>query len=368
MPPNPAEFALITRRYCDLGNTEEINYYWFCRDIDHKDDIFPAYQAKHPQAEAEYKTGMHVGQTSSFFNRQTADLDVVNNRFMEPKVEISNDPSDVEDRIRSMVVMKRMRIEEFFRDYDKLRKGRITRQEFKRVLACFNFVYTEDELEALCNKYKTNDPEVFFDYPAFVASINKAFTITGIDKAPETQVQAQTNNDTLLARRKYLQTSGSGIDLESVLAQYKEAVRVSRIHLKPVFQDFDITKNGHVTKHQFLRVLNLLRVSTSEDIQQQILRRYMDKGNVDEVNYFDFCEDVDGGDALFGVGRDFNHSWDLYPKTDVAKTGICTVRTTPDDVNDTIARIRKAVVKNRIRISEFFRDFDKLRSGHITAT
>jgi len=93
----------------------------------------------------------------------------------------------------------------------------------------------------------------------------------------------------------------------------------------------------------------------------------MDKGNVDEVNYFDFCEDVDGGDALFGVGRDFNHSWDLYPKTDVAKTGVCTVRTNPDDVNDTLARIRKAVVKNRIRVSEFFRDFDKLRSGHITA-
>jgi len=28
----------------------------------------------------------------------------------------------------------------------------------------------------------------------------------------------------------------------------------------------------------------------------------MDKGNVDEVNYVDFCEDVDGSAALFGVG------------------------------------------------------------------
>jgi hypothetical protein len=136
---------------------------------------------------------------------------------MQPKIDISNDPSDVEDRIRSLVVMKRIRVEEFFRDYDKLRKGRITRSEFKRILACFNFIYTENELEALCNKYKTNDPEVFFNYPAFTASINKAFTITGIDKAPTVQVAAATNNDTLLARRKYLQTSGTAIDLESVL-------------------------------------------------------------------------------------------------------------------------------------------------------
>jgi len=39
------------------------------------------------------------------------------------------------------------------------------------------------------------------------------------------------------------------------LKEYKEAVRVKRIHLKPMFQDFDITKNQHVTKHQFLRTL-----------------------------------------------------------------------------------------------------------------
>jgi hypothetical protein len=113
--------------------------------------------------------------------------------------------------------------------------------------------------------------------------------------------------------------------------------------------------------------LNLLRVSTTEEVQQQILRRYMDKGNVDEVNYYDFVEDVDSGDQFFGAKRDFNHSWNLYPKTQVCETGNDTVRTMPDGVEDTIARIRKAVSKQRIRIAEFFRDFDKLRSGHITS-
>lgn len=103
---------------------------------------------------------------------------------MQPKVDISNDPNDVEDRIRSTVVMKRMRIEEFFRDYDKLRKGRVTRLEFKRILSAMGFNFTNDEFEALCDKYKTNDPEVFFDYVSFTASINKAFTLSGIDKAP----------------------------------------------------------------------------------------------------------------------------------------------------------------------------------------
>ena len=68
---------------------------------------------------------------------------------------------------------------------------------------------------------------------------------------------------------------------------------------------------------------------------------YMDKGNVDEVNYFDFCEDVDNSDALFKVGRGYNHSFDLYPKTRPRPTGVDIKRDVPDDVDDIIAKLRQ---------------------------
>jgi Ca2+-binding EF-hand superfamily protein len=122
-----------------------------------------------------------------------------------------------------------------------------------------------------------------------------------------------------------------------------------------------------VTKHQFLRVLDNLRIKMSEELTQALLRRYMDKGNVDEVNYVDFCEDVDGSDQLYGAGRDFSHSHDYFPKTTARVTGSTILAINPDDLDDVIARIRSACKSQRIRISEFFRDFDKLRSGHITA-
>jgi len=92
----------------------------------------------------------------------------------------------------------------------------------------------------------------------------------------------------------------------------------------------------------------------------------MDKGNVDEVNYFDFCEDVDNAVLLFGAGRDFNHSFNYYPKTQPRVTGSDVSRATPQDVEDVLARMRQTCKEQRIRISEFFRDFDKLRSGFIT--
>ena len=50
-------------------------------------------------------------------------------------------------------------------------------------------------------------------------------------------------------------------DIDNLLEEYRTAVKNKRIHLKPIFQDFDITKNGHVTKVQFLRVLDLLKIS-----------------------------------------------------------------------------------------------------------
>jgi len=92
----------------------------------------------------------------------------------------------------------------------------------------------------------------------------------------------------------------------------------------------------------------------------------MDKGNVDEVNYQDFCNDIDSPEQLFGVGRGYNHSFDYYPKTRPRITGIDIKKDVPNDVEDVLAKLRQACKEQRIRISEFFRDFDKLRSGFIT--
>jgi Ca2+-binding EF-hand superfamily protein len=223
MPPSADIFGLITRRYCDLDNTQEINYWRFCSDVDRPEAIYPPYVSKRPVKEWVYDHGVHRTQTSTFFNDQTQQLDVINNRFMQAKIDISNDPADVEDRIRSIVVMKRIRIEEFFIDFDKLRKGRVTRNQFKSILSGMNFSLTDDEMEGLADKYKTNDPEVFFNYIDFCASINKAFTIYGIEKDPNARVPPLSHDDTFLARRKYL--GGHTADVECLLDSYREAIK-----------------------------------------------------------------------------------------------------------------------------------------------
>jgi len=169
------------------------------------------------------------------------------------------------------------------------------------------------------------------------------------------------------ARRKYLDfTDEEKALLEGILNQYRSAVQIKRIHLKPILADFDITKNQHVTKHQFLRTLDVLGVTAPSTTLNVLLKAYMDKGNADEVNYYDFCEDIDGSEQLFYVSRGFNHSFDYYPKTRAKPTGFDVSKATPDDIDDVLARLRRDCMEQRIRIGEFFRDFDKLRKGYIT--
>jgi hypothetical protein len=113
----------------------------------------------------------------------------------------------VEDRLRALVVMKRVRIEEFFRDFDKLRKGKVTINQFKSILSMLNFSLTDLEFDSIALKYKTDDPDNLFHYFDFCHNINSAFTQKGIDKDPVASVKPITKDDTVLARRKFLEIS-----------------------------------------------------------------------------------------------------------------------------------------------------------------
>lgn len=250
IPPDEALFQLLLRKYFDKGNVREINYFKFCADIDKPEDIFPVYQAKNPKAENTILHGQLRDAGSSFFDASTKDLDVINNRYMQKRVEIFNDPNDVETRLQHHVVMKRVRIEEFFNDFDKLRRGKVTKNQFQSILSMLNFQLSFQELDALALRYKTNDPEEMFDYVQFCANINQAFTTYGIQKVPQAVVAPVTVDNTTKARRKYLDMTDEEVgQVNSILEEYRKAVKIKRIHLKPLFQDFDITRNQHVTKH-----------------------------------------------------------------------------------------------------------------------
>ena len=154
----------------------------------------------------EERLGVAGRQTmSNFFGEGTKGIDVMENRFMQKTINLSNDPTDVEDRLQALVVMKRVRINEFFHDFDKLRKGWVTRSQFSAILSTLGFDLTDEEFSSLADKYKAMDSMV--DYRSFCRRINSAFTIEGLEWEPTTIVKKADAHDkdaTEKARKKML--------------------------------------------------------------------------------------------------------------------------------------------------------------------
>lgn len=92
----------------------------------------------------------------------------------------------------------------------------------------------------------------------------------------------------------------------------------------------------------------------------------MDKGNLNEVNYYEFVKDTDSyNEDGKVISKTHANSFVQY-KGPEPKQKAYISNALPNDLEDLLNRIRKKVKEERIRVSEFLRDFDKLRSGTIT--
>jgi len=100
------------------------------------------------------------------------------------------------------------------------------------------------------------------NYKAFCDSIDSAFTIPGIEKNPTLKVQPVASAQPI---KKILEfDEAEKIGMKAILEAYKNQIITKRLNLKPMFQDFDITNCGYVTKTQFVRVLNQLGIMVDQ--------------------------------------------------------------------------------------------------------
>ncbi len=74
-----------------------------------------------------------------------------------------------------------------------------------------------------------------------------------------------------------------------------------------------MTKQGYITKNQFLRILDMFRIRADDRSLDIILKYYADKGNLNEINYYNFCRDVDlyneDGKAISKTHADSFSNW-----------------------------------------------------------
>ena len=259
---------------------------------------------------------------------------------------------------------RRVRPSEFFLDFDPLRKGFITQQQFMRGMRNANFDFTglgTGAMQAVTN--------MFFDpgldavhYPSFCEELEKAFTVKGLERNPSgsTDTRARSVASQPLRVQRVLNDSEE-TEVQGLLQQMHTTVRSRRIELVNMFKDFDRTNEEHVSEGRFLRVLASLRlVPPDPRVQQLLVRKFRGQGAKNtQVCWRAFKDTVDPGDAALGniITTDGPSSSAPVPRVTYAGA----------DARSVVFKIKAAVRASRIRLGEFLRDGDKLKRGSITA-
>jgi len=110
--------------------------------------------------------------------------------------------------------------------------------------------------------------------------------------------------------------------------------------------------------------LNQFDILCNDEYLNLLLKRYVDKGSLHEVNYYRFCNDVDGQDGVTkGINDNYAQKFSIPNKKEITPPYIYNNK--PEGLEEVISKIQKKVKEERIRIGEFLRDFDRLRCGSI---
>lgn len=180
----------------------------------------------------------------------------------------------------------------------------------------------------------------------FCNNINKVFTSQGLEKDPLKKVDPIKYDTTLAARRKFLDVQKHEEErIRELIKLYQSYIVSNRCYVKLYFKDFDKTYTGFVTKNQFLRILAAFNLFPSVEDTNLLLKHYMNKGNLNEVNYYDFCRDIEAAINEDGVSfsEDYAKLFEnpenryTFNKTSYISNAI------PENLNELIIKLQRIV-------------------------
>ena len=273
---------------------------------------------------------------------------------------------DIETEIKKSILKYRIKLDDSFRDYDRLRSGFVTKPQFIAVIGAVKFpktTFSDRQLDLLAEKYRVEDvySESRVSYQEFLSNLNQVFTVKGLEKFPTKKYNQPLH---IVEITKKALSKDKEEKVQELVNRIRDTVSQKRISMKPVFQDFDRTKLGtfstdHVTRSRFERCLHLTGFNLTQQEYSLLEEKYDDMGRGD-VNYKMFLDDVDMGEEGSTIP---------YRNVENKVFGALPRKERPSrekELIDVLDDISFHSVVNRVRLEEFMRSYDPLRSLEIT--
>ncbi|EFN67507.1 hypothetical protein EAG_02894 [Camponotus floridanus] len=362
------EFRLLVKRFAKDAYT--VNYVAFLKAIDEvqcyldehgmmsfSGDLLEQFPGRIITVELPKLPRPEIGKVmpSQVFGRQT-----VFHPVMEPTKEAMS-TLEVIKRIQRHILEHRIRIHDFFKDFEYLNDSKMTVSQFRRALDALQISslgrlwLVEPEVDALIALYKDPDDPNRVCWRTFEDDINHVFTVKGLDKLPNLRVESPPEEIAELSRRgtSNWQCEPKSIrDLcEDVLQRIRQRVEERRILLKQFFKDYDRHNRGHVTRTQLRQVLITATILLSPEEVFALERRY---NNDLGFNYIQFLQELESQPIVEP----------LYLRMLEDKKRINAEKPPSEPSEDEtnivliLAKIKAKIVRERIKVLEFMRQFD----------
>ncbi|CAK8995619.1 Hypothetical protein SCF082_LOCUS4442 [Durusdinium trenchii] len=288
-----------------------------------------------------------------------------------------SDALDVEQTLAAMRRVQQsdgLRLHHFFTDMDKMRKGLITRAQFQTALATAfqKKVFLDASLFGrLCDRYtaitsitpsKSLEHERVVRYGEFIDEIDQTsahLRDLHLDPRKEADVGPSTSGPAALGA--WSEQDESDTEVAALLSRTQAVIRTRRLHVKPIFRDFDRLNRGVVSDEQFKRVLKQeLQILGFSERELDLLVGRFSKGRGNGVSYVDFVNVIEAhGTSAVSPSRS-----SVFPKTALQKLN--STRTVELDRASVLARLQDKIKSQRIRLREFLEDSDRFKHGTIT--
>jgi Ca2+-binding EF-hand superfamily protein len=189
------------------------------------------------------------------------------------------------DKIKNTVKIKRIRLSEFFEDFDPLRKGTCTKAKFRTALDMANLNLRAEEFDVLEKYFNVPEEEDKVFYKDLIEEVETVFTVKGLEKDPLLRPTEFKTPDFLNPEMRL--NKEEEIFLDQTMRKLANLVRKYRVNPKTFFRDADRANMGIIASSKFASTLSFNKLDVSEKEMNILIKRFY-SGNMIEINYYDF--------------------------------------------------------------------------------
>lgn len=257
-------------------------------------------------------------------------------------------------RLKHIVLVNRLKVCPYFKDFDPLRCGSITKDQFRRGLSMLGFSkigfydLTNGEFQLLCDQYQNPKYKNKILWTEFMNDINSVFIDFEHVKFPGRNVEWREMSEE--NKKLYNKT----------MERIRQQIKRKRILIEPCFKDFDRHGNQRISAHQFEQCLSMLNLPFTQAGLDTLKARFWDEKG---ILYVDFIHELFPLEHKTGESpykrfiREVHelNEWNKQYEQDSLQ-----------DLESVLIKVKTKVFKERFRLIDFMKDYDKLNSGKVS--